>query len=135
MTKNTATPTSRRAAYAPTAECPVSTPAKTAAWVARTASAAIARRESNSGKRVARAFIAQYLARNAPAPPGFRAGRRCDRRRRGSVAGARALHGGTSHGRHRRLVVLPLAGGPDRAWTRLSRPVSAAPASCRPVSG
>src|SRR3954467_12027504 len=57
MTKKTATPASRRAAYWPSVvPLLVSSPAKTAALVASTASAAIARSESNSGKRVARSF-------------------------------------------------------------------------------
>src|SRR3954466_14910499 len=57
MTKKTATPASRRAAYWPSVvPFAVSRPAKTAAWVARTASAAIARSESINGKRPARSF-------------------------------------------------------------------------------
>src|SRR3954464_7489876 len=59
MTKKTATPASRRAAYWPVVvPLVVSTPANTAAWVAKTASAAIARSESNRGKRIARSFTA-----------------------------------------------------------------------------
>src|SRR3954468_4553166 len=59
MTKKTATPASRRAADWPSVvPLAVLSPAKTAAWVARTASAAIARSESKSGKRVARSFTA-----------------------------------------------------------------------------
>src|SRR4051794_22143563 len=59
MTKKTATPASRRAAYRPSVvPALVSSPANTAACAPSTASAAIARSESNSGKRVARAFTA-----------------------------------------------------------------------------
>src|SRR3954451_3857197 len=59
MTKKTATPASRRAAYWPSVvPLLVSRPAKTAACVASTASAAIARSESISGKRSARSFTA-----------------------------------------------------------------------------
>src|SRR4051795_9213837 len=59
MTKKTATPASRRAAYWPVVvPLVVSSPANTAAWVAKTASAAIARSESNRGKRIARSFTA-----------------------------------------------------------------------------
>src|SRR4051794_28238824 len=59
MTKKTATPASRRAAYCPSVvPLLVSSPAKTAACVASTASAAIARSESISGKRRARSFTA-----------------------------------------------------------------------------
>src|SRR3954452_20196892 len=57
MTKKMATPASSRAAYCPiVVPLLVSRPAKTAAWVASTDNAAIARSESNSGKRVARSF-------------------------------------------------------------------------------
>src|SRR3954468_13281189 len=59
MTKKTATPASRRAAYRPSVvPALVSSPAKTAACAPSTASAAIARSESNSGKRNARSFTA-----------------------------------------------------------------------------
>src|SRR3954467_12412294 len=57
MTKKTATPASRRAAYRPSVvPALVSSPANTAACAPSTANAAIARSESNSGKRVARSF-------------------------------------------------------------------------------
>src|SRR5436305_5993039 len=126
-TKNTATPTSSRAAYGRSTElCDVSRLAKTAACAPRTASAAMARSESNSGKRVARVFIAQYLAGNARTAAGLRADGRADRCRRRRATGARPLDDRPPHRRHRRLVVLSLASRPDRARARLPRPVPAA---------
>src|SRR4051812_28384753 len=72
MTKKTATPASRRAAYWPSVvPLLVSSPAKTAAWVASTASAAIARSESINGKRRARSFTAGIFPPMHPPPRRF----------------------------------------------------------------
>src|SRR3954453_14852394 len=72
MTKKTATPASRRAEYWPSVvPLLVSSPAKTAAWVASTASAAIARNESINGKRRARSFTAGIFPPMHPRPRRF----------------------------------------------------------------
>src|SRR3954468_6546740 len=72
MTKKTATPASRRAADWPSVvPLAVLSPAKTAAWVARTASAAIARSESIRGKRRARSFTAGIFPPMHPRPRRF----------------------------------------------------------------
>src|SRR3954454_1399471 len=72
MTKKTATPAASRAEYWPSlVPLLVSSPAKTAAWVASTASAAIARSESIRGKRRARSFTAGIFPPMHPRPRRF----------------------------------------------------------------
>src|SRR4051795_263087 len=116
MTKKTATPASRRAAYWPSVvPLLVSSPAKTAAWVASTASAAIARSESIRGKRRARSFTAGIFPPMHPRPRRFAQSVAVVAVCGGLLRLADLLTVGPPPGGARGLGVLPRAGGHTRA--------------------